>query len=142
MKKPKRIAFEFDGVVTDTGFWPSIGSIKPMAKECLNKLHELGYYIIISSTRNNSGLKGNENKQYLQDMADFLVDNQIYFDAIDDGESGKPVADVYVGHRNMRFGGNWRDFLFQLVYGRKPKKEDKRPRKSQNEDWLDGVDEI
>lgn len=52
----------------------------------------------------------------LQEMTDWLIDNDIPFDLIDDGKSGKPIADFYIDDKALRFVNNWGRLMDALPF--------------------------
>jgi len=140
----KILVIEFDGTITQQGTWPHIGTLKPMVVQSLKKMQDSGYRIIISSTRNNPKLPGNQELKYFYEMVDFICENDIPYDEIDDGKRGKPLGDIYISHRNLKFCDNWVDTMYRIMYNRGlRKKETKRQVKNrEDEGWLDGAGEV
>lgn len=104
---------DFDGTLVEFAF-PKIGRVRPGAKEFLLSLHNDGWFIIISSCRNNIELNEGDWKYY-HEMERFLHEDGFVFDWIDDGRVGKVVGDVYFDDRNAPF----KDFEGMLNFARK-----------------------
>ena len=108
------ISVDFDGTICEHKF-PSIGPLKPGAKEALQKLSKK-YTIVISSCRGsklfNRRFKDNP---YIEEMREFLVKNGIPFDRIDMGDEGKVVAIHYIDDRAIDFKNNWDDIVKELL---------------------------
>jgi alpha-glucosidase (family GH31 glycosyl hydrolase) len=93
------IAIDFDGTIVNHEY-PKIGKLKFNAKEVINKLHNKGHKIIIWTCRYIS--------MDLDSMIDFLVDNDIPFDDINENvitgdfePEPKIYADIYIDDRNI-----------------------------------------
>lgn len=107
------ICVDFDGTIVEHRF-PEIGPIYPGAKEALQKLSEK-YTIVISSCRASALFRKlnpesaipdqhpPDGRDYVKEMEDFLVKNEIPFDRIDRGDEGKVVAVAYIDDRAVHF---------------------------------------
>lgn len=126
LRPPKRICVDFDGTICDHEF-PKIGKVKPGAKEALETFKRLGYYIIIWSCRTCSWDKEIFNlpeemdchsleRLHVKNMVEYLAQEQIPYDIIDDGFKGKPVADFYIDDKAIRFDDNWADIEKHIEY--------------------------
>lgn len=109
------VAIDFDGTLCDHEY-PAIGKIKPGAREALEAIRKSGYRIIIWSCRTCNwatdvfGVDENSStleRKHVQAMIAWLKDNQIPYDEIDDGTKGKPMADIYIDDKAIRFRDNW-----------------------------------
>jgi len=138
----KRIAIEFDGVITHKRTFPTIGPLQDNVREVISLLREDGHFIIIHSTRNNISLFGNEDKNLMYKMRDFIEENGVEYDELDDGSKGKPIADIFLSHRNIKFT-NWVDFFYRVTYNRLPNTKKRNPvLQKTDDDWVDGTEEI
>jgi hypothetical protein len=119
----KTIAVDFDGVICQSSY-PDLGPLIDGAKEALTVFKALGFTIIISSCRSCSWnwdqyYKGQpvthaSDRKVHQDMVDFLQNNAIPYDVIDDGTKGKVSADYYIDDKGVRFSNNWDDLAFMI----------------------------
>lgn len=98
IRRPIILGIDFDGTIVEHEF-PSIGSLKPMAKTVINQLHSEGYQIVIWTCR--AG-------QYEQDVRDFLTANEIWFDKINENsdyvefDTGRKIyGDLYIDDRGI-----------------------------------------
>lgn len=120
---PHTIAVDFDGTICDWDF-PNIGPPKAGVREALTLFRHLGYKIIIWSCRTslwNEDIFGELDgagvpieRKRVKEMIQFLNDNDIPFDEVDDGTKGKPLADWYIDDRAIRFQDNWHDIALQI----------------------------
>jgi hypothetical protein len=85
------IAVDFDHTLID------FDKPLPGAKEAMQKLHELGYHIMIYSCNG---------YEWIQKV---LNTHEIYYDTIYDNASGngKPAVFAYVDDRGIGFNGDW-----------------------------------
>ena len=98
---PRTIAIDLDGVLAQYSGWHyNIQDPYPGAKEFVEQLKEMGWLVILHSTRG---------REHMRTWAD---SHKIPYDAINesigletDGE--KPVAHVYLDDRGMRFNGDY-----------------------------------
>lgn len=100
------IAIDFDGTICRSKF-PVIQGALPYAKEVINRLHE-NNYIIIWTCRT---------KQNLLDAVNWLLDNDIKFDRVNDhnpdnlakyDDGGKKIyAHVYIDDKNLGGFPGW-----------------------------------
>ncbi len=124
-------AIDFDGTVHDvTAREPGykMGKPYPGAKECLDRLRELGAEIVIHTCRGRAALglpdltvefqQKNGTLDHVRQWLDFF---DIPFDEI---TAVKPIADVYVDDRAIPFDGDWarteRDILAMFYLGTRP----------------------
>jgi hypothetical protein len=103
----KTIAVDFDGVISDYRGWKGKGNFAPPingASEFLGQLRKEKWKIIIHTTRSET-----------DKIAEFLNENKIPYDHINFNPDnvkfglsyGKPLADVYLDDRAIRFRGEW-----------------------------------
>lgn len=95
------IVVDFDGFIVEHSF-PEIGELRDGAREFLCNLRDAGYKIIIASCRNNSDVNQNDSI-HLANLVDFMKDNDLPYDWIDDGKSGKALGRAYCDDRNVPF---------------------------------------
>ncbi len=110
----KIIAIDFDGTMCDHQF-PSIGPAKPGLKDAIDRLRSLGFYILIWTCRTchfNYNVFGGDptihtfERPAVKAMIEWLKENEIQYDEVDDGSRGKPLADFYVDDKAIRFDEN------------------------------------
>lgn len=119
----KRIAVDFDGTLCDEDY-PCIGQPKQGAKPMLALLRRFGFEIVIWSCRTSLW----DHERYGHDpalpvmerptvkaMRDWLEENGIEYDQIDDGSRGKPAALAYVDNAGIRFDSNWPEIALFLL---------------------------
>ena len=102
------VAVDFDGVIADYHGWAGafqFGNILPGAKEALQELKDMGYAIVVFTTRGDTPA-----------IREYLTKNQIPYDSVTDK---KIKAEVYIDDRAMRFDGTW-DGIPNRVHAFKP----------------------
>ncbi|WP_081413605.1 prolyl aminopeptidase [Eisenibacter elegans] len=110
-----KIAIDFDGVLHRYSKGWQDGSIydDPIdgAREAMQRLKELGYYLIIFSTRANR-IYRKKGHNPVREMQQWLRKHQIPYHEI--CTTGKPRAQIYVDDRALAFKGNWDDTVAQV----------------------------
>lgn len=103
MKNKIFLAVDFDGTIADKVNDQLV--LKAGAKEAMQRFKEANCYILIDSNRANSYRKKEGTvERSLNEMKQFLDDNQISYDAIAGLTfkiDGKPIADFYISHNNI-----------------------------------------
>ncbi len=115
----KTICIDFDGTIAEYNGWKGQGVFGcPVdgVRSALERLKEAGRVIIIHTTR------GEE-----QDIVNYLGRYKIPWDYINHNpfqpsyhNLGKPLADVYIDDRALRFNGCWEEFYIQQILKFKP----------------------
>jgi len=106
----KAICVDFDGVIAELPVdINSFGSMIPGAPEAISELKALGYRIIIHTTRPS-------HREHKERLVAFLQRHGIPFDEINansqcEWEAEKPMADLYIDDRALRFEGDWTQTL-------------------------------
>jgi len=113
LKKPV-IAVDFDGTIVED-YYPDIGPLVPGAKMALSMFRDFGCEIVIWSSRNNTMNERDGVNDMFEDMVEFLDRKDIPYDRVDDGKSGKVIADVYIDNRALSFHGDWNEMVLQAV---------------------------
>ena len=115
-KPTEKIAIiDFDGTLCKFMF-PDVGPIEPHVKEALETLKKAGYTIKIHSCRT-ATYWGSENERGIHTHAilDFMYEHSLPFDVlITDPSMDKPIADVYVDDRAIRYENNWLEIAKRL----------------------------
>jgi len=99
---------DFDGTLCKFKF-PDVGPIEPNVKEALATLKKAGYKIKIHSCRT-ATYWGREAERgtHTHLILDFLQKHELPYDElIIDPTMDKPIADVYIDDRAVRYDGNW-----------------------------------
>lgn len=106
------VAIDFDGTIVEDES-PKIGPLKKDVVSSINVLKDLGCYIIITSCRTSSLIHPSVTERQVkkQIMENFLRENNIPFDEVDDGTHGKVVADAYIDDRAIKFEDNWNEIV-------------------------------
>ena len=112
----KGIAVDLDGVILEYDKWKGIdhfGEPIPGAKESLQKLRNLGFKIIIYTTRVN---KINTKKSFTQRDIIKLIEQKLkeYNIPFDEISTEKPLAKYYIDDRAIRFT-NWEEVMDFIV---------------------------
>ena len=116
-KKPKTIAFDFDGVISDYHGFVShehTGEPIPEIAETIRRLKALGHTVLVYSTRGTELIREYCNKYAIP--VDYINDNPVYPDAT----GAKPVASVYVDDRGLCFKMQSADQLVAEILQFKP----------------------
>lgn len=112
LDKPKTIAFDFDGVLAHYDGWRGhnhLGKPIPGMKDLLWELKESGWTIIIYTTRGNAEIQEwCERRNFPCDYVNFNPD-------IQGNNPGKPIADIYVDDRAIKFNGVPADLRRQIA---------------------------
>ncbi len=121
-KKPKTVAFDFDGVISEYhGFQGLEHTGEPILSvlETMRVLKQKGYTILIYSTRGNELITDYCNKHGIP--VDYINDNPMYKNQ----NKGKPVAMVYVDDKAVCFKGQSSEELLAQIENFKPYWKDK-----------------
>ena len=106
---------DFDGTLCKFAF-PDVGPIEPGVREALVTLKEAGYTIRIHSCRT-AVYWGNERERKIHTglIFDFLKQHKLpYDDLITSVGMDKPIADVYIDDRAIKYDGNWLEIARRL----------------------------
>lgn len=105
---------DFDGTLCKFAF-PDVGPIEPNVREALETLKAAGYTIKIHSCRT-AAYWGQENERriHINLIQDFMEKyNLPYDDFILNAD--KPIADVYIDDRAIRYENNWLEIAKRLT---------------------------
>lgn len=109
------IAVDFDGTL-HTGAYPSIGDMRPGAREYMQKLKEDGHFLILWTCREG---------QVLIDAINWMLEQGIPFDRVNDhepknkamygGTTRKIAADLYVDDKQVMGLPTWEE-IYRYVH--------------------------
>lgn len=112
----KIAVIDFDGTLCKFAF-PDVGPIEPNVREALEILKGAGYTIQIHSCRT-ATYWGNETERrvHMKLIQDFMKEHNLPYDELIMSISkDKPIADVYIDDRGMRYDNNWLEIARQLA---------------------------
>lgn len=117
MKKALRVCIDIDGTICHTKKDDELYSdVQPLpgAIESLIELKRTGAYIILYTARHMKTCESNVGRVVAKQgktLFDWLEKNRLPYDEI---WFGKPIADVYIDDRALKFDGNWNDILHKV----------------------------
>ena len=111
----KIVIIDFDGTLCKFAF-PEVGAVEPDVRAALQILKVKGYIIKIHSCRTATYWgSGAERIGHAAVILAFLKEHDIPFDElILDKTMDKPIADVYIDDRAVRYEGNWMEIAKAL----------------------------
>ncbi len=111
----KIVIIDFDGTLCKFAF-PEVGTVEPNVKTALEILKAKGYTIKIHSCRTATYWGSPvERGTHAHKILEFLKKHGIPFDElILDNTMDKPIADVYIDDRAIRYTGNWMEIALKL----------------------------
>lgn len=111
----KIAVIDFDGTLCKFEF-PNVGPIEPNVKTALETLKKAGYVIKIHSCRTATYWKRpGERTEYIRLIFEFLWKyNLPYDEVIVSPTMDKPIADVYIDDRAIRYENNWLEIAEKL----------------------------
>ena len=106
---------DFDGTLCKFEF-PKVGKVEPNVKKALELLKAKGYTIKIHSCRTATYWDSPvERGEHIHAILEFLEQNEIPYDElICSAQQDKPIADVYIDDRAVRYEGNWMEIAKAL----------------------------
>ena len=106
---------DFDGTLCKFAF-PEVGEVEPNVKYALELLRAKGYAIKIHSCRTATYWENAiERGTHAHLIGEFLREHKIPHDEIILSTSmDKPIADVYIDDRAIRYDGNWMEIALRL----------------------------
>ncbi len=116
-KKPKTVAFDFDGVISDYHGFAGLNHVgEPISEivEAIRNLKALGSTIIVCSTRGDGLIREYCNKYSIP--VDYINENPLFPDAT----GSKPVAQVYVDDRAVCFRKQSAEALVEEILNFEP----------------------
>lgn len=112
----KIAVIDFDGTLCKFAF-PDVGPIEPGVKEALETLKRAGYTIKIHSCRT-AVYWGNstERRIHMKLIRDFMAEHKLPYDEILTSPTmDKPIADVYIDDRAVKYENNWLEIARTLT---------------------------
>jgi len=107
---------DFDGTLCKFAF-PDVGPIEPDVREALETLKEAGYVIKIHSCRT-AAYWGNKKERRIHTylIRNFMQEHSLIYDEIILSPTmDKPIADVYIDDRAIKYDNNWSEIARILV---------------------------
>ena len=106
---------DFDGTLCKFAF-PDVGLIEPNVKIALETLRQAGYTIKIHSCRTATYWnQEDERKVHIRLIQDFMKQHRLPYDElIMSTTMDKPIADVYIDDRAIRYKNNWLEIANKL----------------------------
>ena len=112
--KDKIVVIDFDGTLCKFAF-PDVGPIEPDVKIALQLLKDAGYIIKIHSCRTASYWnRPNERITHVALIQQFMLENKLPYDELILTDN-KPIADVYIDDRAIRYNNNWLEIAKELT---------------------------
>lgn len=119
MRPPPTLCVDFDNTICQSKY-PEVGPPVKGAKEALTAFRALGFWVIISSCRTShfhynvyGGDPGQPTleRDHVKAMVNWLDEQGIPYDEIDDGSRGKVSALIYFDDRGFRVQDNWNHIM-------------------------------
>ena len=109
-----RIIIDFDNTIAKAHNYPGMGQPMHGVREALEALREAGHTIAIHSCRMSEDVYDSAHKRNAQrlSIAAYLLRHSIPYDEIIN--YSKPVGDVYIDDKALRFEGNWDDMVDEV----------------------------
>lgn len=114
------IAFDFDGTITKRNMYPKCGTMREGMDKCIQRLKDEGHSILIFTCRDT---KRFEQFNAYAMMIDFMIENQIPFDAINGNINPspgfnpvKPYWNILVDDTALGWNDDWTgDDIYNLI---------------------------
>lgn len=112
----KVAVIDFDGTLCKFAF-PDVGPIEPNVKQALETLKAAGYTIKIHSCRTATYWnRPDEQKEHILLIKNFILEHGLPCDELITSPSmNKPIAEVYIDDRAIRYENNWLEIARRLV---------------------------
>ena len=106
---------DFDGTLCKFMF-PGVGPIEPNVRVALETLKQAGYTIKIHSCRTATYWKREDERRiHIRLIQDFMKQHKLPYDElIMSITTDKPIADVYIDDRAIRYDNNWLEIAKKL----------------------------
>ena len=114
----KIAVIDFDGTLCKFAF-PDVGPIEPNVKIALETLKQAGYTIKIHSCRTATYWdREDERRIHIKLIQKFMKEHKLPYDElIMSITKDKPIADVYIDDRAIRYDNNWLEIATRLING-------------------------
>ena len=111
----KIVVIDFDGTLCKFAF-PDVGPIEPDVKIALETLKRAGYTIKIHSCRTATYWeRPDEREEHIRLIIDFMQKHGLPYDEILLARTmDKPIADVYIDDRAIKYDNNWLEIAKKL----------------------------
>jgi hypothetical protein len=111
-----KIALDFDGVIHEYSKGWNGGAIydPPVkgTKEALEALKAAGHHIMIFTTRTNTTFRKKDEPDQKLLIEEYMKKHELPYDKI--WTFGKPMADIFIDDRAIKFEGNWQETVEQV----------------------------
>ena len=106
---------DFDGTLCKFAF-PDVGPVEPNVKIALETLQQAGYIIKIHSCRTATYWnQEDERRVHIQLIQDFMKQHKLPYDELVMSVTmDKPIADVYIDDRAIKYNNNWLEIAKKL----------------------------
>lgn len=105
---------DFDNTICEWGKYPDPGLPIPGVKKALQELKNMGFEILILSSRTSDEMSKYPIDKEMQKrlMEEYLDEHEIPYDVV--LKSDKPVAMYYIDDRALEFHGDWEEVLEKI----------------------------
>ena len=112
----KIAVIDFDGTLCKFAF-PDVGPIEPNIREALETLKSAGYTIKIHSCRTATYWgREDERRIHIETIFDFMEKHKLLYDELITSPSmDKPIAEIYIDDRAIRYENNWLEIARRLT---------------------------
>ena len=107
--KNKIIAIDFDGTITDDTPYPVCGNLRKEAVEYIQKLHKLGYTLVLWTAR-----KGEYYTECICKLQEWNIYEYFSFEPLINS-NGKIYADFYIDDRSLIEEINWQKIYKYII---------------------------
>jgi len=108
------LMIDFDNTIAKDAF-PSIGKPIEGVKDALQALKDNGYIINIYTCRTNALGKDSTPEEEKAKIEKWMKENDIPYDKVYMGRSGKPFAGHYIDDKAVEFDGDWEEVLSKIL---------------------------
>ena len=110
----KRLGIDFDNTIIHWANFPEFGELIDGAKEALEKIKDMGFYISIFSCRTSKEVFKHliDRVEQVRKIEEYMKEHNLIYDEI--LMRDKPVANYYIGDEAIGFRGNWEETINEL----------------------------